>query len=150
MSDLDDLPGQMIELRQLIVEAHSAIADMDRLLRQLRQQSADAAAQMRKDAERTANDLIAELVRHLQVQQNQASADLNRAVDRARVAVIDSLTMTRLQPDGKGGYKVQWARGRFDEAVPLPPVPPGRTTATLAAIPPGLRKPDGQRGRRSR
>lgn len=148
MSDLDNLPGQLIELRQLITEAHACIADMRRVLRDLRRESADATARMRKDTERTASTLIAEMTAHLQDQQNQASADLNRAVDRARVTVIDSLTMTRLQPDKKGGYKVQWARGRFDDSVPLPAVPPGRGGSSPAAvIPPGLRKP-GRGGQR--
>ncbi len=144
MSDLDELPGRLTELRQLITEAHEVIADMDRLLRQLRQESAAATAQMRKETERTANDLLAELTRHLQVQQNQASADLNKAVDRARHLIVESLTMTRLQPDGRGGYRVTWARGRFDEAVALPPAPPGNRKAASAAIPPGLRRRNGE------
>lgn len=144
MSDLDELPGRLTELRQLITEAHEVIADMDRLLRQMRQESAAATAQMRKETERTANDLLAELTRHLQVQQNQASADLNKAVDRARHLIVESLTMTRLQPDGRGGYRVTWARGRFDEAVALPPAPPGNRKAASAAIPPGLRRRNGE------
>jgi len=146
VSDLDQLPGRLVELRQLITEAHAVIADMDRLLRQLRQESAAATAQMRKETEQTANSLLAELSQHLQAQQNQASADLNKAVDRARRLIVESLTMTRLQPDGKGGYRVTWVRGRFDEAVALPPAPPGSRKIASAAIPPGLRRRKGGTG----
>ena len=144
MSDLDELPGRLTELRRLITEAHTVIADMTGLLRQLRQESATATAQMRKETEQTANLLLAELNRHLQVQQNQASADLNKAVDRARHLIVESLTMTRLRPDGKGGYRVTWARGRFDEAAALPLAPPGNRKAASAVVPPGLRRGKGE------
>ena len=42
------------------------------------------------------------------------------------------------QPDG--GYRVNWARGRFDEAVALPAAPAGTRPPATAGIPPALRR----------
>lgn len=131
MSDLEELPRQLAELRGLIREGHGVIKDMNRLLREYRNAAADAAGQARQAAAEAASEEMTRASRHIQAEMNRHAKDLNRAVQAARVQVVKALTVRTLDagPDG-GGLTATFAGNLFDDDVPLPGAGNGERSRT--------------------
>ena len=103
-SNLDELPGLLIELRELIRQAHAAIKDGNQLLKELRAISAEGAERARTAAERAAVTEMQRFQAHIQAEMDRHASDLNRSVSAARLQVIKALTVKKIaeRPDGKG------------------------------------------------
>ena len=113
--------GEITELRELIREAHGAIKDMERLLRDFRQAAREGAEQGRAAAQEAAKAEMDRFNEHLQGQMDAAAKDLNRAVEAARMHVVKQLTVSELEsgPDGKG-LRVKFAGNLFDAGQDSP------------------------------
>lgn len=119
MSDLEELPRQLEELRELIREAHGVIKDGTRLLREIRQASAATAEQARAAAHDAAVAEMAAFQVHIQRDMDRSARDLNRAVEAARVQVVKALTVKMLEtgPDGTG-IVATFGGNLFDDGSP--------------------------------
>jgi F0F1-type ATP synthase membrane subunit b/b' len=120
----EQLPEAEARLRELLAEAHGAIQDLGRLLREFRAVSAGN-AQAARDAAYTAGcEQITLLSSHLQEQMNQAATDLNDAVTRARHDVMEAITPTAIHivdADEENGQRglvtIEFAGNLFDDKI---------------------------------
>lgn len=76
MGDLDDLPGQLVELRELIRESHAAIKDMDRLVREARGLVRDCEKQAAAAAAAAASEEMKRFQGHIQAEMNRHAKEL--------------------------------------------------------------------------
>jgi hypothetical protein len=120
--NLDELPGQLIELRELVREAHGANKDLRAAIKEARGYS-DSLIKMVEataDACRTAAHeagaaQIVAFGEHLQGEMNAAARDLNRAVEAARAHIARSLRpqIAALDPE-TGTLVIDFAGSLFD------------------------------------
>lgn len=100
------------QLREATRDAHAAIKDLQAVIRAARQTAEELAERYmaRVEAEHRA------ATEFLQAEQNKHAADLNVAVDAARDAIMQALTLAELTPDPEfRTLKVKFKGGRFDE-----------------------------------
>lgn len=115
--DPDRVAALNAELRETVREAHAALKDMERVLREYR---ANAATTMADIGEAAAQVAAAELRRygeHLQSEMNAQAVNLNRAVDAARNHIVTQLTLAWLEPDPEvhGRLRFVFHGAPFDE-----------------------------------
>lgn len=103
------------ELRDLIREAHEAIKDMTGLLREFRQIIATGEQRGRDACAESADAELRKWYEHVQAEMNRNAASLNKAVEAARDAVVQQLTVSYLEPTADGKLKLCWKAGKFDE-----------------------------------
>lgn len=117
--NLDELAAQLLELRELIREAHAAIKDGRGLLKELRRESAGITEQARAAAQQAALEEMTRFQAHIQGEMDRTARDLNRAVEAARHQVVRQLTISSLEenPDGTG-LRVKFAGNLFDAGGP--------------------------------
>lgn len=108
------------ELRELVREAHGAIKDMERLLRDIRQASREGTEQARTAAQEAAKAEMAKFQEHIQGQMDDAAADLNKAVDAARMHVVKQLTISEIEQIPGQGTRVKFAGNLFDAGEDSP------------------------------
>lgn len=125
--DLDELPAQLEQLRELIREAHGATKDLRAAIREAKGYAdnlvkmVDAAAD---SARRAAYDAgcaqLAEYQAHIQGEMNRSAAELNKAIVAARdhigKALLPKVAMA-LAAD-PGALVVQFDGNLFDADVP--------------------------------
>lgn len=114
--NLDELPGQLAELRELIRQVHAAIKDGRGLLKELRRERDGIIESARAAAQQAAVTEMRRFEKHIQGEMDRAARDLNRAVDAARHQVVRQLTVSSLEenPDGPG-LRVTFAGNLFDD-----------------------------------
>jgi F0F1-type ATP synthase membrane subunit b/b' len=117
MGDLNELPRQLAELRELIPEAHAAVKDLTGVLREYRKIMADGVHAARDAAENAATEEMHRFAVHLQKEMNAAAADLNEAVNTARKAITQQLTPRAVTVDADGKVHFTFT-GHFDQDVP--------------------------------
>jgi Sec-independent protein translocase protein TatA len=83
------------QLREATREAHAAVKDLRAAIRGARQ----LAGQLADEMQDRANAELAEWVNCMQADQNRHATELNAAVQRARDAIIEALTLAELEPD---------------------------------------------------
>jgi hypothetical protein len=112
-------------LREATAEAHGAIRDLDRMLREYRElakaTNAASAAAAAKAAGEAANAELISFAAEFQKMANDSAADLNASIEAARLAIMAALSVSELEPveiDGHTGLRVKWAGGLFDDKVP--------------------------------
>lgn len=108
------------ELRELVREAHGAIKDMERLLRDIRQASRDGTEQARTAAQEAAKAEMTKFRDHIQAQMDDSARDLNRAVEAARLHVVKQLTITEVEQLPGSGSRVKFAGHLFDAGEDSP------------------------------
>jgi uncharacterized protein Yka (UPF0111/DUF47 family) len=127
--NLDELPRQLTELRELIRAAHEATKDLNRAIREAREYAAglvtmvDAAADT---ARRAAHDAgvaqLNEYQAHIQSEMNRSAGELNKAIVAARAhisrAMMPKIASLDLADDGPGVLVVQFEGALFDADVP--------------------------------
>jgi hypothetical protein len=128
--NLDELPAQLAQLRDLIREAHGATKDLRAAIREARQFAdglvglVDAAAESaRRAAHEAGVEQLAAFERHLQGEMNRSAAKLNQAVIEARGhigrALTPKLASLDLADNGEPGVLVvQFEGNLFDAEVP--------------------------------
>jgi hypothetical protein len=128
--NLDELPGQLAQLRELVREAHGATKDLNRAIREAREYAdnllkmVDAAADASRRAAYDAGcSQLAEFQEHLQGEMNRSAAKLNQAVIDARAHICRALTpklaSLDLADNGEPGVlMVQFEGNLFDADVP--------------------------------
>jgi hypothetical protein len=96
--NLDELPGQLAQLRELVREAHGATKDLRTAIREAKDYAdslvklVDAAADAARRAAYAAGcEQVRELEAHLQAEMNRSAADLNAAVQVARDHISKAL-----------------------------------------------------------
>jgi hypothetical protein len=114
-----ELPAAEARLRDLLAEAHGAIRDMDRLIREHRALMADTAHAAQDAAFRAGCEEINRFSAHFQRQMNDAAEELNQAVRGAREQVADAITPTKLVVDANGGVTIEFGGDLFDSAIPV-------------------------------
>lgn len=112
-SDLDRLGGQLVELRELIREAHGAAKDLRAVIKEARQVGPSLARECEQAARDAASAEIQQFNTRLQADMDRAARDLNRAVDAARRQVLAQLTVTSLSLD-ETGVRAEFAGNLFD------------------------------------
>jgi F0F1-type ATP synthase membrane subunit b/b' len=119
-----ELPAAAEALRELLGQAHGAIRDLERLLREFRAAAADNAQAAREAAYAAGCEQITALSVHLQEQMNQAATDLNEAVSRARLDVAAAITPTSIHivdADDESGtpglVTIEFAGNLFDDKI---------------------------------
>lgn len=110
-----DALAEVDDLRELVREAHGAMKDLERLLRQVREAARDGANQAREAAEEAAIAVMKEFERHIQREADIMAHDLNRAVQAARNQIIDQLTVDYAEPMPGGGTRVKFKGNLFDD-----------------------------------
>ena len=115
MGDLDELPGQLIELRELIREGHGVIKDMTALLREFRRLAADGAEQSRAAARQAANAEIKRFSAHIQGEMDRQARELNKAVQAAREHVVKTLLVKSIEELPGGGLRASFTGSLFDD-----------------------------------
>lgn len=113
--DLDELPGMLAELRELIREGHAVIKDMDRLKRDLREIVNSAALSARKQAQAAANEEMQRFQRHAQREMDRSARDLNRSVEAARGQIVKALTVESIEEIPGGGLRAKFRGNLFDD-----------------------------------
>ncbi|HEX4399651.1 MAG TPA: hypothetical protein VH136_18575 [Trebonia sp.] len=118
----EQVPEAEAALRELLADAHGAIQDLTRLLKEVRAAIAAGAAAADKAAYDAADKQILAFQEHLQREANKASADLNEAVTRARLDVAAAITPTAIHVteavgDQPGLVSIDFAGHLFDDAV---------------------------------
>jgi hypothetical protein len=114
------------QLRELIREANGVVKDLSRLLREYKQLTADPVKQLTDAMTEAARDQMRRADREIQQSINQSSADLNKAVARAREIIMKQLTLSTLEiVNDEAGQpmemRVKWANeGAFNEHAELP------------------------------
>ena len=115
MGDLDELPGQLIELRELIREGHGVIKDMTALMREFRKLAADGAEQSRAAAQQAADTEISRFSAHIQGEMDRHARELNKAVQAARQQVVKALLVKSIEEMPGGGLKASFTGNLFDD-----------------------------------
>jgi acetate kinase len=120
----EQVPEAEARLRELLAEAHGAIQDLDRLLRDFRAAVADNARAAREAAYAAGCEQITLLGAHLQEQMNKAATDLNERVTSARHDIAAAITPTAIHiedADEEAGIRglvtIEFAGNLFDDAV---------------------------------
>jgi hypothetical protein len=128
--NLDELPAQLAQLRELIREAHGATKDLRAAIREARAFAdglvglVDKAAEAARRAAYEAGCVqVAELEAHLQGEMNASAAKLNQAVIEARGHISRALTpkiaSLDLTDTGEPGVlMVQFEGNLFDADIP--------------------------------
>lgn len=122
-----ELPAAEGRLRELLAEAHGAIRDMERLLREHRALIADNGRAAADAAFRASSQEMSRFSAHFQRQMNEAAGELNTAVHAARNQIADAITPTKLVVDAQGGVQIEFGGDLFDAAVPVANVELPRT-----------------------
>jgi ABC-type transporter Mla subunit MlaD len=124
--DLDELPRQLGELRELIREAHGATKDLNRAIREARDfadnlvKMVDAAADASRRAAWAAGaEQLAEYQAHIQGEMNRSAAELNKAIVAAREHIGRALRpkIASIEPE-EGTLVIQFEGALFDADVP--------------------------------
>jgi hypothetical protein len=126
--DLDELPGQLAQLRELVREAHGATKDLNRAIREAKSYAdnlvrmVDAAAEASRRAAYDAGcEQLAAFQEHLQGEMNRSAAKLNQAVIDARGHIGRALTpkVATYALDGDpAALVIQFEGNLFDADVP--------------------------------
>jgi hypothetical protein len=128
--NLDELPRQLAELRELIREAHGATKDLRAAIKDARAFAdglVDLVPQAAESARRAAFEAgckqVKELEAHLQSEMNASAAKLNQAVIEARGHISRALTPKLASLDladdgGPGVLMVQFEGNLFDADIP--------------------------------
>lgn len=104
-------------LQDTIRQAHEAAQALKQAIREARAAEADVI----NGFERVANREIGELGRELNRKSNEAAAQLNEAVERARDHIVDLLTVSSIKLDrDRDVFMVEFPSGGFDDQVPDP------------------------------
>jgi hypothetical protein len=124
--NLDELPRQLAELRELIREAHGATKDLNRAIREAREYAdnlvkmVDAAADASRRAAFAAGaEQLAEYQAHIQAEMNRSAAELNKAIVAAREHIGRALRpkIASIDP-GDATIVLQFEGALFDANVP--------------------------------
>lgn len=127
--NLEELPAQLAELRELIREGHGVTKDLRAAIKEaaaLTRDMADACAKAAFDA---SSDEMNRWAAHVQQEMNDRARDLNRAVTAARDHIGRALLPKIASVDLSGdvpALTIQFEGNLFDADVPLP-----RTTRQL-------------------
>jgi hypothetical protein len=121
--NLDELPGLLAELREVVRDAHCAIKDLRAAIKEARQVADDAA---RAAEARAAAAAAAEMKRwesHIQGEMNRQAAELNLAIAAARDHIALSL-MPRIaevdltDSEEPARLRIAFVGGGFDADIP--------------------------------
>jgi uncharacterized coiled-coil protein SlyX len=124
--NLEELPGQLAQLRELVREAHAATKDLNRAIREAKEYASnlvrmvDAAAEASRRAAHEAGCAQLEVFQdHIQTEMNRSAAELNKAIEAAREHIGRALMpkVAALDPDA-GAILVQFDGNLFDANVP--------------------------------
>lgn len=107
------------QIRQATREAHEAAQQLKDLLREARLLAATLTTEYQayhdRELKELANALIAE--------HNQASADLNTAIEQARIMIVNQImTGSAVFDRSTSTVTISWGAGKFDDQQP-PPYP---------------------------
>jgi len=104
-------------LQQTIREAHEAT----QALRDVIREATRIASRLVADFEETHHREIAELSNFFTQESNRASADLNAAIEQARVMITKQIMHGKAVFDAHTRtVTIEFGTGRFDDQVPLP------------------------------
>ena len=127
--DLDALPGQLAELRELVREAHGATKDLNRAIKEARAfadglvQLVDAAADAARNAAHAAGvEQMREFEAHIQAEMNRNAANLNRSIQEARGHIARALRpkVVALDPES-ATMAIQFEGNLFADDIPVNP-----------------------------
>jgi uncharacterized coiled-coil protein SlyX len=125
--NLDELPGQLAQLRELIREAHGATKDLRAAIREARDYAGsltkivDAAAEAaRRAAHEAGCEQLAAFQEHLQGELNRSAAKLNEAVTEARGHIARALTPKLAAIDADAAALVISFEGNLFDPDPVP------------------------------
>lgn len=124
--DLDELPAQLAELRELIREAHGATKDLRTAIREARDYAGSltrivdsAADAARRAAHEAGCAQLATFEEHIQGEMNRSAAKLNQAVIEARGHIGRALTPKIAAVDRESAAVIIEFEGNlFDAEVP--------------------------------
>lgn len=116
-SDPDRMAALNAELRETVREAHAALKDMERVLREYRENAATTMADIGEAAAQVAAAELRRYGEHLQAEMNAQAVNLNRAVDEARHHIVTQLTLAYIEPDPevRGRLRFVFTGAPFDE-----------------------------------
>ena len=141
MGDLDELPGQLIELRELIRQAHEVVKDLRAATREAKDVRGSLPAAAKKAVE---DQISAEVAAGLE----SYNAALTKAVEDGTKAVYARFDTIEKMLLGEDAHSVRAGRPSVPQLIGMIAEAEGDVPAAVrqAMLPPGLRK----QGRRAR
>lgn len=104
-------------IRQATREAHETLQALNDAIKEARTLISDVINGFEQVAARE----IADLGAHLQRNNNEAAAQLNRQVQAARDHIVHLLTISSIKPDPEqNAFIVEFPPGGFDDQIPAP------------------------------
>lgn len=105
------------QIRQATREAHEAAQQLKDLLKEARLLTATLTTEYQAYHDRE----IKELGNALAIEHNQASADLNTAIEQARIMIVNQImTGSAVFDRSTSTVTISWGAGKFDDHQPLP------------------------------